>query len=118
MDLKYFQRELQKYPVARRSDYCKTYLKKVDSSSSGAAKVSTAPAGPSADTKKTIVESKLSGKDIDVWTYLNAKLNSDEISLTADEKEKFLAAFQDGHRITMTKLNLEDLEGVASALAE
>jgi hypothetical protein len=109
MDLKYFQCELNKCPIKRRSDYCKKYTTKKSTLQS-----------PKALTDSTITKNTTADdKELDFWEYVKSKLEADNLQLSALEKKNFLETLRNGHTsVVSSKLNLEDLEVWASVCAE
>jgi hypothetical protein len=107
MDLQYFQKELNKYPVKRRSDYCKPRIVKAKAGT--AAPKALTNSSSSHKTTPSVPDSK----DLDFWDYVQSKLNADDLQLTAAEKRVFTKTLQDGHKATISKINLKDLEVMA-----
>jgi hypothetical protein len=106
MDLRYFQSELNKYPIKRRSDYCKSNIKKTNSVE--------APLPLTESTFKSDVKvSSVEDTYLDFWDYMNSKLESENLHLSASEKNAFKKTLMNGHKTAIANLNLEDLEVMA-----
>ena len=108
MDLRLFQSELSKYPIKRRSDYCKAYTKKSTNDDTTPKALTNLPSK-----SKSEVPSPTEDKDLDFWEYLYSKLDADDLELSALEKSNFKKTFQVGHKAAILKLNLEDLDMMA-----
>mmetsp|Transcript_20937 Transcript_20937/g.35309 ORF Transcript_20937/g.35309 Transcript_20937/m.35309 type:complete len:112 (+) Transcript_20937:88-423(+) len=111
MDLKYFQTELNKYPVKRRSDYCKAYIVKGSKSAETPKALSDMISTSSKD------ESSSQSEDLDFWEYVKSKLDADDLQLSNTEKKIFTTTLQGSHKTAISNLNLEDLEVMAQSLA-
>lgn len=109
MDLRYFQSELNKYPVKRRSDYCKAHH--VKSNNIQAPKALT----NSSTIQRTEMISSVEDEDLNFWEYLNSKLlYSDDLQLTQSEQKTFTKTFLESHKAAIAELKLEDLEIIAN----